>query len=61
MIRSKSIRRIFQDNEGATAVEYAVVLMLVLLVVISAVQFFGEMVNDSFVKSADKINHTLGN
>jgi Flp pilus assembly pilin Flp len=56
-----SIRRFLLEEDAATAVEYAVVLMLVLLIVISAVQFFGEMLSENFTKSSEQINHALGN
>jgi Flp pilus assembly pilin Flp len=58
---SKIWNSFLHEDEAATTVEYAVMLMLVLLLVISAVQYFGDSVNDSFDDSSSELNGALGN
>ena len=57
----KTIRRFLTDEEGPTAVEYAVMLMLIILVCIIGVQAVGRNTNDMFVDSNDKMNQAFGN
>jgi pilus assembly protein Flp/PilA len=57
----RSIRRFLRDESGPTAVEYCVMLMLILLVCITAVQLVGRALSDSWTDSSDKLNETLGN
>ena len=61
MIRSQSIKRFLVAQDAATTVEYAVMLMLILLVVIGAVQFFGNATADNLQDSSDKLDGALGN
>ena len=49
------IRTFLKDEEGPTAVEYAVVLMLIFAVLIAAVQVLGLEANESIENSRDKI------
>jgi Flp pilus assembly pilin Flp len=60
-MRTQSVQRFCIEEDAATTVEYAVMLMLVLLLVISAVQYFGDSVNDSFDDSSSELNGALGN
>jgi Flp pilus assembly pilin Flp len=60
VLRSQPIKRFCVEEDAATTVEYAVVLMLILLVVISAVQYFGESVSGNFGNSSDQLNGALG-
>jgi Flp pilus assembly pilin Flp len=43
-------RRMFRDQKGATATEYAVMITLILLVVLAAVVFLGLQVEGGFSK-----------
>ena len=63
MVRSllHSIRRFLRDESGPTAVEYCVMLMLILLVCITAVQLVGRAASDNWTDSSDKLNEKLGN
>jgi len=40
----------FKDEEGATAVEYALFVALIAAVIVIVVQTIGEKANDAFVK-----------
>jgi pilus assembly protein Flp/PilA len=42
------IMNFFRDEEGATAVEYGIMVALIAAVIIVAVQDVGELVNDAF-------------
>ena len=53
------IGRFLQSDEGATAVEYAVILMLILLGLITAVQSVGSVAENSLQNSADEINNAF--
>lgn len=44
-----------RDEDGPTAVEYAVLLMLIFAVVITTVQTLGLATNESFESSRDQI------
>jgi len=57
----KKIRYFLTDDEGPTAVEYAVMLMLIILVCITAIQAVGRNASDSFVNSNNKMNDAFGN
>ena len=56
----KSWARLGNDSEGSTSVEYAAVLMLVLLAVIASVQFFGATVSERFDDSREKLTTAVG-
>ena len=61
MTRLQSIKRFLVEQDAATTVEYAAILMLILLAVISAVQFFGDVTHDNFRDSSGKLDGALGN
>jgi len=48
--------RFAADQEGPTAVTYAMLLLLILLAVLTAVTLFGEVTADSFDQSANSIS-----
>ena len=57
----KKIRSFLTDEEGPTAVEYAVMLMLIVLVCITAIQAVGRNTNAMFVDSNNQLNDAYGN
>ena len=57
----KKIRYFLTDEEGPTAVEYAVMLMLIILICITGVQAVGRNTSDMFVDSNNKMNDAFGN
>ncbi|MCH7686987.1 MAG: Flp family type IVb pilin [Planctomycetes bacterium] len=57
----KKIRCFLMDEEGPTAVEYAVMLMLIILTCIIGVQSVGRNTNAMFTDSNDKMNTAFGN
>jgi len=48
-------KRFIQEEEGATAVEYAVMIVLIIVVCLAAVGILGEKVNNAFDQVATKI------
>ena len=46
-------KRFIQEEEGATAVEYAVMIVLIIVVCLVAVGILGEKVNNAFQNVAD--------
>ena len=46
-------------RKAATAIEYCFILSLVLMVILLAVQHFGESVGDSFTESETKLTEVL--
>ena len=52
----KKIRTFLSDEDGPAAVEYAVMLMLILLAVITGVQALGRATGESFEDSNEKLN-----
>jgi pilus assembly protein Flp/PilA len=55
-----SIRDFLFDEGGPTAVEYSVMLMLVLLVCLTTIQLVGGWCSGSLEDSATKINEATG-
>ena len=51
----KKLIRFFKDEEGATAVEYAIMVALIAIVVIAMVQLVGEKANNVFSKVQEKL------
>ena len=52
------IKRFLADESGPTSVEYAVMFMLVTLACITAIQFFGNTVGDSFSDSEQRLRNS---
>ena len=48
-------RRFFKNEEGATVVEYAVMLVLIVIVAIVTIGILGRKVNNGFKLAADLI------
>jgi Flp pilus assembly pilin Flp len=44
----QGLRRLHQDEEAATTTEYAVMLSMMLVVMLGALQFYGESLNALF-------------
>ena len=49
-----------RDERGATAVEYAVMLALIIGVCITAIGFFGSTANGSWVDTGQKLGSAMG-
>lgn len=59
----KAIQRVrqFLKNEwGPTTVEYAVLVMLIFLVVLSVIQLIGSNLNSSYQDSSGKLDQAMG-
>ena len=50
-MKMKWIRKFYQDDSGASAVEYAILIGLIALVIIVAVAIFGSAVKGLFSKA----------
>ncbi len=57
---TKATRRLFQDEDGPTAVEYAVMLALVIAVCLTAIQTMATATSGSFDSSANAIEGAIG-
>lgn len=55
----KPIWRFLREEDGPTAVEYAVMLMLIFLVVIATVQLLGQSTNSSIENSNSRIQEAM--
>ena len=53
------VRRFLNDEQGPTAVEYAVMLALVLMAVISAINAVGNSTSAMFQNDANRINDAV--
>jgi pilus assembly protein Flp/PilA len=51
----KKLKNFFKDEEGATMVEYALMLALIAVVCITAVQLIGTRANTTFNTSANAL------
>jgi pilus assembly protein Flp/PilA len=49
-------KRFIQEEEGATAVEYAIMVALIAAVIVGAVTMIGTNVNATFSDVANKVN-----
>jgi len=52
--------RFLQDDEGATATEYAVMLGLIMVACIGAVSYFGSSAGGSWVDTSNKLQAAMG-
>lgn len=50
------IKRFLVDEEGATATEYAVMLVLIIVVALAAIVFLGEKVEEGFSLVGSALN-----
>lgn len=55
MLIAKKIRRFLTSEEGPTAVEYAVMLALIIIVCLVAIQSLGTNANTTFTNVANSI------
>lgn len=51
------IQRFIRDEEGVTAIEYALIASLIAVVIILAVSYVGQDVNNTFQKIADTLSN----
>ena len=58
MIR-KSLQRFLQEDDGPTAVEYAVMLMLILSTLFVTAQLMGQAVGDNFENSKNQLDAAM--
>jgi pilus assembly protein Flp/PilA len=49
-------KRFIKDEEGATAVEYAVMIVLIIVVCLATITFLGTEVRDAFNTVAESLN-----
>jgi pilus assembly protein Flp/PilA len=56
----KKLIALFKDEEGATAVEYGIMVALVAAVIIATVGFLGTDVNDAFTTVETNIDGVAG-
>jgi pilus assembly protein Flp/PilA len=56
----KFLRRLCADEDGPTAVEYAVMLALIVVICIGSVKAMARAAGDSFNGSADAIADAMG-
>jgi pilus assembly protein Flp/PilA len=54
----KKLINFFKDEEGATAVEYAIMVALIAIVIIAMVILVGERANNAFSKTASALEST---
>ena len=54
------IRRFVVSEDGPTAVEYAVMLALIIVVCLAAITTVGESANDTFQNVANQLSPTSG-
>ena len=54
------IRRFVVSEDGPTAVEYAVMLALIIVVCLAAITTVGESANDTFLNVANQLSATSG-
>jgi pilus assembly protein Flp/PilA len=57
----RSVRRFLESEDGPTAVEYAVMLMLMILSMITAIQLVGNWASGSWQDSSDKLDQAMSN
>ena len=55
----KLLKRLFREEEGATAVEYGIMVALIAVVIIAAVIIVGESLNNVFTEVGDELK-TVG-
>jgi len=55
MLTKTAIKRFIQEEEGATAVEYAVMLVLIIVVCVAAITLVGGKANNAFTSTANLI------
>jgi pilus assembly protein Flp/PilA len=56
----KFVQKFLREEDGPTAVEYAVMLALIVVVCLAAIGLLGEASRESFFGSSDAINQATG-
>jgi pilus assembly protein Flp/PilA len=56
----KALLRLLRDESGPSAVEYAVMLALIIGVCIGAISFFGSTASGSWVDTSARLGSTMG-
>ena len=56
---AEKVARFLKDEDGPTAVEYAMILMLIFLAVLTTVVLIGQTTAENFESSADSIQGAL--
>lgn len=51
-----NIQKFLRDEEGVTAIEYALIAALIAVVIIAAVTYVGNEVNDTFQEIGNALN-----
>jgi pilus assembly protein Flp/PilA len=57
----KPLLRFLQDESGPTAVEYAVMMALIIGTCIGMISFFGSEAGGSFVDTSDRLDTAMNN
>ena len=55
------LKRLVKEEEGATATEYAVMLVLIIVVALATIIFLGEKVEEGFNKVATALDNATTN
>ena len=55
-----NIQKFLRNEEGVTAIEYALIAALIAVVIIAAVTFVGNEVNETFTTVGDALNNANG-
>ncbi|HET6438314.1 MAG TPA: Flp family type IVb pilin [Anaeromyxobacter sp.] len=50
-----TLKRLWKDEEGATAVEYGMIVALIAAVIVTIVQTLGGKINTAFTTVSDKL------
>lgn len=53
------IKRFFQDESGATAIEYGVIAAMISVGIIAAVSLLGDSLGESFGNTAAKVSASI--
>lgn len=59
-ITTDGLRDLMRDEQGATAVEYALMLALIAVVIVAAVAAIGPALSDRFAEVAEGIRNASG-
>lgn len=59
LVLYRCVSRFLKQEDGPTAVEYAVILALILLALLSSAQFFGGVTGGSLIDSDTKIGEAM--
>lgn len=57
----KTLKRLWKDDSGVTALEYGLIAGLIAVAIITALNTLGVSLNDLFTKVADEVSNAAGN